>query len=643
MCDSKQAYRELSMLTSKSTIKWHINTLALNRITITMDDAAKVVMIVCVAVAVITGGTTAYGLMGSSTFNISSDGSLVPFSSYAELEGFIGATRSDGEYSQDSLEESSSDRFALTGDSSSYSTTNVQVYGVDEADTVKTDGERIFVVHEDSVMIIAALPEDAMETIAVIEPGDILGFEPNDVRLSVSGVYVWQSKLVIVSSVYEYEEVFELWAYLLPTTRSVNYQRTIVSVFDLTDPSSPQLESSVGVSGWHLSSRMIDDIVYLVAQWGIYEADEHVSVPKVWNRDSREDLDARQVYYDGETKCSDAFVSLMAIDVTDGKHKELSVVTGFASTVYMSQNALYLTYQKWAGELTWSDNVFAAEDESSTRTTIHKIEVDGLRMNAVATGNVKGWLLDQFSMDEKDGMLRVATTTSWAAPENNVYVLGSDMSTIGELEGLAPTERIYASRFLGDTLYLVTFRQVDPLFVIDMSTPSAPAVLGELKIPGFSSYLHPVSDGFVLGVGSQDGHVKLSLFDVSDPVNPMEADNYVVDDRSWTLVTSDHKALLYDPVRALLVIPITTYDYTVSYTSQSAAWAFNVSAEGGISFWGKITHESTDYYSRVQRSLYIDDTLYTVSGTSIVASSLDDLSEMGALSFYNPEYTEYYG
>ncbi|HUV60664.1 MAG TPA: beta-propeller domain-containing protein [Thermoplasmata archaeon] len=606
-----------------------------------MNSSVKVTLALGVVAIVVTGGTIAYALLRNVDFSFSSEGGLVAFSSYDELEAFIDVTRSDEAYLQES-----SDQLYLrnveSSDSSSYSTTNVQVFGVDEADTVKTDGELIYIVHGSSVMIVAAHPEDIMETIAVIEPCDVLGFEQGEVRLAVSGLYVWEGKLVVVANVYEYEEVFDLWAYVLPTTRPVNCQRAIVSVFDLADPSKPLLESSTGISGSHLATRMIDGIVYMVAQWGIYSMDGNVLIPKTWSQNSRGDIDAGHIYYDGETQCSDAFVNLMAVDVSDGKHKEMSVVTGYASTVYMSMNALYLTYPKWSGDLMWAEDSLAPEDESTTRTTIHKVEVDGLRMNAVATGEVRGWLLDQFSMDESGGILRVATTTSWISPENNVYVLSADMVTIGSLEGLAPTERIYASRFLGDTLYLVTFRQVDPLFVIDLSAPSAPVVLGELKVPGFSSYLHPISDGLVLGVGSQDGCVKLSLFDVSDPANPTETGNYMVEDKSWTPVSYDHKALLFEPARDLLVIPITTYDYTSSYTSQSAAWAFNVSAEDGISLWGKVVHDETDYCSHIERSLYIDDTLYTLSYSSIVASSLYDLSEMGALTLYEPEQVIYY-
>ncbi len=607
-----------------------------------MNDDVKALIALCVVASVVAGTTLVYVLWKDNESSLSSAGSLATFSSYAELEKFIDIKRGDETYQYETT-----DRLLLrdveSDSSGSYSTTNVQVYGVDEADTVKTDGEHIFIARGGSVMVVAAHPEDSMETIAVIKASEILGYEQGEARLTVSGVYLWKDKLVVMADVYEYDEILDLWAYVLPITRSVNCHRAIASVFDIADPSDPQLESSRGVSGSHLATRMIGSVVYSVAQWGILNVDGNVLIPKAWDKQSHEDIGARKIHYDGETRSADAFVSLMAFDVSDGRHREASVITGYASTVYMSLNALYLTYQKWTGAAAWVDDSFAPEDESTTRTTIHKVEVDGLTMRPVATGEVAGWLLNQFSMDEKDGTLRVTTTTSWISPKNNVYVLGADMVIIGSLEGLAPTERIYASRFVGDTLYLVTFKQVDPLFVIDLSVPSAPVVLGELTIPGFSSYLHPISDGYVLGIGSQDGHVKLSVFDVSNPANPSEVDSYVVDNKSRTSVVYEHKALLYDPARALLVIPITTYDYTTTYTRETKAWVFNVSTEDGISLWGTIAYEETNYYYlNAERSLYIGDTLYTISYASITASSLYDLSEMGTLTFYcEPEYLDY--
>ena len=517
------------MLTCRSTEKRCINTPAANHLTIEMDPYVRTAMIVCVATSVVAGGTIAYAIVGGDWISRPYNDSLTAFSSYDELIDFVKRTEDSETYegiprapSSDSIQE------MLLDGSDSYSTTNVQVSGVDEADVVKTNGEYICTVSGNCVTIIDPHPPDDMSVVAVLDEPDILGFHPDEERLYVRGLFLWDDKLVVLCNVYEYEEVYSTRDEVSVVQPVVNCHRAVVSVFNVKDASSPSLDYSIGVSGYYLASRMIDGTVYIVAQSRIYEVEDVPLLPRVWTHDDATDFDVEKVYYDQETQCTDAYVNVMAIDVEDGRHKEIAVITGYASTVYMSQNALYLTYRKWVGELLPAIDETAPEVVNTMRTTIHKIVVDGLRMNAIATGNVHGWLLNQFSMDERGGMLRVATTTSWIEPQNSVFVLDSDLAVLGSLEGLAPTERIFAARFMGDTLYLVTFRQIDPLFVIDLSDPYYPEVLGELKIPGFSSYLHPIGDEHVLGIGSQDGQVKLSLFDVSDPGDTVEQDVYIV-------------------------------------------------------------------------------------------------------------------
>jgi uncharacterized secreted protein with C-terminal beta-propeller domain len=273
-------------------------------------------------------------------------------------------------------------------------------------------------------------------------------------------------------------------------------------------------------------------------------------------------------------------------------------------------------------------------EEWTTRTTVYKVAVDRLSMVNVARGEIRGWLLNQFSMDENDGYLRVATTTSWSEPKNGVYVLDSDLQIVGALEGLAPTERIYSARFMGDTLYLVTFRQIDPFFVIDLRDPISPKVLGELKIPGFSSYLHPVDDSHVLGIGSENNSVKISLYDVTDPTNPVEQSKYLAPGWSSSTAQWDHKAFLFDRERNLLVIPMQVYDsYWGNSNYWTGAYVFNVSTVDGISLWGKVSQNAQNVYDSPFRALYIDDTLYTVSYSSVRATSLLDLSAQGGLIY----------
>ncbi len=207
-----------------------------------------------------------------------------------------------------------------------------------------------------------------------------------------------------------------------------------------------------------------------------------------------------------------------------------------------------------------------------SETGIHKIRLDNGYIEGVADGSVPGWVLNQFSMDESDGYFRIATTTGHAwgvsTSKNNVYVLDEDLKVVGELEDLAPGEQIYSARFMGNRLYLVTFKKVDPLFVIDLADPTAPRVLGKLKIPGYSNYLHPYDEKHVIGLGkeavdSEGGSfawyqgVKLSLFDVSDVSNPREVAKLEIGDRGTdSPALYDHKAFLFSRERNLLVIPI---------------------------------------------------------------------------------------
>ena len=289
-----------------------------------------------------------------------------------------------------------------------------------------------------------------------------------------------------------------------------------------------------------------------------------------------------------------------------------------------------------------------------SKTVIHKISIKDGKIEYVTKGEVDGRLLNQFSMDEYNGNLRVATTISvWLnkignQEYNNVYVLGEDMSITGSLEHLAENESIYSTRFMGDKLFMVTFRQIDPFFVIDLSNPKSPEVLGYLKIPGYSSYLHPISDKLMIGVGKETDEnqyggtttkgVKVSLFDISDFNNPKEIDKYEIGIAGTdSPVLYDHKAFLYSPTKNILVIPVTEitertpagqYNYLTKIWN--GAYVFNVS-EKGFSLLGKVKHSSSEaqyYYwfndASVRRSLYLDNYLYTISNKYIKVNDLNN-------------------
>jgi len=272
------------------------------------------------------------------------------------------------------------------------------------------------------------------------------------------------------------------------------------------------------------------------------------------------------------------------------------------------------------------------------------VDVDGLKMHISQKGDVKGVLNNQFSMDEKDGYLRVAVSSGlWTDRRNAVYVLDGNLSTVGSIEDIAVNETIQANRFVGDRLYLVTFRQVDPLFVIDLSVPTSPEILGELTIPGFSTYLHPVDENHILGIGQENSSAKISLFDVTDPTNPTEDSKYVVGNFSSTSAGWEHKAVLFDADRGLLVIPMTTYDYYDWNSTESGFYVFNVSVDAGITLRDIILHSNYSYYFYSDgRALYIEDYLYTISDTIVKANLISDLSEAGELVYREDSYSYWY-
>lgn len=599
-----------------------------------MNSYLKVPLAVCLAATFLTAGVIGYAMtQGGEEPPLGS--LLQSFSSYEELAQFLEGV---DEYSGSSAYYRESTMLPTSaGDSSSmetpsYSTTNVQVAGVDEADIVKTDGEYIYIASYNKVTITKAYPPAELANVTVLDTEDLLGFEPVNTSAYVSGVFLGDDRLVVILTVHEYSWTWE--GYDEYAIAMWGGERALASVFDTSDIASPELLYSYGVSGFALTSRMIGDYLYLVASSYIWRLEGSPLLPLFWEGSDSEEFDVGLIYYDPETRDASAFMNLLAVDVRDGDHEPMSVLSGYASTVYMSLESLYLSIQKWSGLMVTIGTEAAPEEELTTKTTIYKVAVDELTMVNVARGDVKGWLLNQFSMDENEGYLRVATTTSWSEPENGVYVLNSELSLVGSLEGLAPTERIYSARFLGDTLYLVTFRQVDPFFVIDLTVPSSPEVLGELKIPGFSSYLHPVDENHVLGIGSENGSVKLSLFDVSDPTNPVEKSKYLAPQWSYSTAQYDHKAFLFDFEKELLVIPIQIY--SSSYYPGgwwAGAFVFKVSTEDGISLRGSVAQDTFYDYDAVIRALYIGDTLYTVSYSMVKATSLVDLSEEGELIY----------
>ena len=527
-----------------------------------------------------------------------------------------------------------------------YSGTNIQVEGVDEADVVKTDGNYIYLVSGAKVFIVKAYPPVDVGIVSV------LNLEFSAIDLFING-----DKLVVIHS----PELYYIWYRwdLIPPEE--NRMTTTIKVFDVSDRATPILERTTEVDGFYTSSRMINNYVYVITtQPAILNITEPI-LPRFSSNEYIYEAKPRDIWYANQSDYYHGYTNVVAINVQNPKEwiTHETYLLSSSSTLYVSQEHIYLT-SPW-----WVQN----EEGGGEATIVYKIRVKNGDIEYVADGSVPGRVLNQFSLDEHNGYFRIATTSghvsrSGSKTSNNVYILNSTLGITGSLEGLAPGEDIYSARFMGERCYMVTFKKVDPLFVIDLSDPKKPGVLGKLKIPGYSDYLHPYDENTLIGIGketveAEEGDfawyqgVKISLFDVGDIGNPKELAKYVIGDRGTdSPVLQNHKAFLFSKSKNLLVIPALVAevdpekyagevppDAYGDYVNQGA-FVFDISTDRGIILRGTITHIEDpqeflksgywfDSFYSVERSLYIEDVLYTISQGMIKINNFDDLSEVG--------------
>ena len=528
------------------------------------------------------------------------------------------------------------------GFSLDYSGTNIQVEGVEEADIVKTDGGYIYIAKEKSVIIVKAYPAEDAQLVTKI-----------DVGLTVQDLYVAGDKLVVFSYVEPYTSVFDA---VMPEYENEK-PKTRVEVYDIGDRSAPESERALTLDGLYFNSRLIGDHLYYIVTNPAYVDDDIVVLPTIREGKAWCVVEAEDVWYPNVTRGRLTYHTVTAFNVQDpdADVNSETFLLDTGTSLYVSIENLYIVSYNWA--------------EGSVIT---KIGIDGGGITFRANGTVPGYVLNQFSMDEHDGYFRIATTSGgWrqGGVGNNVYVLDEALNTVGSLEGLAPGEEIYSARFMGDRCYLVTFKKVDPLFAIDLGDPENPAVLGKLKIPGFSNYLHPYDEDTLIGVGKEteeakEGEfawhqgIKISLFDVSDVENPRELAKVEVGDRgSDSQALYNHHAFLFSRARNLLVIPILEAqideddfagDVPPNFYGDfvyQGAYVFDVSREG-IELRGRVTHIDDDSLLKsgfwfeseyaVERSLYIEDNLYTISEGRLKINDLGTLGEVKTLELGEP-------
>jgi uncharacterized secreted protein with C-terminal beta-propeller domain len=561
-------------------------------------------------------------------------GNLPAFESKAQLENYleqVGPERNWWEmFSNDDASEAG-------GVQKNYhSETNVQVSGVDEMDRIKTDGQYAYIASSDKVSIILAYPSDDMSNVSSIQIEDLISSLEAE-RGSIQGIYLYDDLLVVICSFYTYIDSEDSPSIAIDSMMwAPSEERTMAFVVDVSDPWSPEIVTSGGVSGYVVGTRMIDSKLYMITQEWIWD-DEDIDIPKVWNDESPSEIGYSSIRFEPNATEVNTFTNFCVLDVFEGSMNTTSILTDYSSVLYVSEGNIYLTFSDWRwGELTLlGEDAATSSDDAEVVTKIFRLSMDGDGVAPNGMGEVIGYPLNQFSLDEKDGQLRIATCSGWSDRESMVFVLDAEMRTIGSLGGIAPNETIEAARFVGDTLYLVTFLQIDPLFVIDLSDPTDPTILGELVVPGFSSYLHPMDDEHLIGIGMENGTLKVSLYDVSDPEDPIEMATVTADTWAWSSAQWDHKAVLFDQRSGLLAIPVYTYGGTDCNMTHYAEemFVYSVTSEG-IELEERLTNDDS---RSSPRGMIIENVLYTITTTSVVAWDMSGFEEIGSLIYSQHE------
>lgn len=542
--------------------------------------------------------------------------------------------------------------------SQGYSETNVQVDGIDEADIVKTDGKHIFQLKDNTLQIIKAIPADkmALEKVIAYEQS----FYPFQMFLQNDQLIVMGTNYKNYSS--EKKPADMMIAPIHETTK--------VIIYDIKNKKNPIEIRQIEIEGTLVTSRLMDGKVYLIANkypdyWLLRENPEIDVRPRYSDSAAQPKMQAvsyNDIQYFPESKETN-FTNIAVIDLEKPTSKiALSTYLGSGDQLYMSKNNLYLAVTNYMPLSIDGDHSFTPD------TTVYKFTVDGMKIDFHSSSEIEGTVLNQFSMDEYKGYFRIATTKGhiWddARPSsNNLYILDENLKQVGKLGDLARGERIYSARFMNDRIFIVTFKETDPLFVIDGSNPKQPKVLGELKIPGFSNYLHPYDENHLIGFGHDtkaipgkgsggqpliltDG-VKLSLFDITELSNPKEMFTEVIGGRgTYSPLNYDHKALLFDKKKNLFAFPITVYEsgkaaneieWNSIFTYQGA-YVYNIDLQKGFSLKSKMTHHNPnaiyeEWEDSIHRVLYIGDTFYALSPNKISSYEIDSYKLKGQLEF----------
>lgn len=514
------------------------------------------------------------------------------------------------------------------------SKTNTQVENVDEADIVKVEDGYIYYVSEDKVVIIRADSPENAEKVSEIDY--------NNEKFRPSEIYVNKNYLVVIGSMSEEITVINS----IEDTDTKDYAMTPeykcgMIIYDVSDKQSPKETRRIEIEGGYLSSRMIEDSIYLVANKylycselikngieGVNENDYQLHYRDTSVSQEEKTIDYDEIYYFDKMESS-KYLTMVGINLNSNDEADLQTFLGAGDTVYASEDNMYLAKTN----IEYDEN-FKIQNSN---TQILKFKLNNGKIEFQVEGVVDGIANNQFSMDENGEYFRIATTTGdvWNLDEttsNTLYVLNEKLEVVGKVADFAKEEKIYSVRYTGDKAYVVTFKQTDPFFVIDLSTPTNPQIVGELKLPGYSTYLHPYDETHIIGIGydtKEDGTritnngMKMVMFDISDFSNPQVLFKIDIGEKNTTSeITYNHKSILYSKEKNIIAFPL--LDYGIEQSNSRAA-IYEIDLQNGFKLKGEITHLTNNYLENVERVIFVNDMYYTLSKKLIKAANMDTL------------------
>ena len=613
----------------------------------------------------------------------------------------------------------------------SYGETNVQVKGIDEPDVMKNDGKYLYTVSNNEVNIYSILPADSMKLASSVKFANSTGkseypnalFVKGDllVVFSTENTYIPYDKTTQQPGETKPDETVSAAepgsgqnspgsedvgsvepqsAAQAPDEQVKNsapdidyYYRgyydsrsaSVCTIYNISNREAPKQIKRMTQDGSFISARLIGSELYVLSSYyvNIYAQTnlENICIPAVAVDGKSENIPAADISITKNPEPSYLVVCGINLDDLNAEPDKKAVLGG-GSEAYCTADSLFASRTVYAGgsqTRDWGGDIAVIANNYSYSTEIYRFAIGGGKVEFKNSGKVNGQILNQFSMDEYNGYFRIATTSGdWNETSSNVFVLNDKLEVVGKVENIAPKERIFAVRFMGETAYVVTFEQTDPLFVLNLSDPKAPKIIGELKLPGFSSYLHPVTDTLLLGIG-QNGNesgttpgIKLSLFDVSDPANPKEIDKLVIEGNCSSEAMNNHKAFMVYPEKGLFGIPVLKYNNYLYYSEPAAqdgsasdgSSSSTVTSFGGPDYMvssfetytvqgGKIVpvmsykennKQSADsyyYYGGITRGTYVDNTIYTLSASALTSFNMASGSTLDSLAITQPTYNYY--